>query len=235
MARLQAFQGAQGRREQYNALLPQIAAGDRDAITRGVAVDSVKTGQILELYAKADSRKQAEAMRNWEATAHLLEAVLSAPAGRQQARMYEVALEKAQAFGLPIDKAPKVWNEETAAWAKETVATTRALLGKIAELPGDYRRAPGGGLEFTPGGGADPAQVRRLAEAKAKGGGGLTVAQQRENAEIQQARAALDREGLSHEDVMRISKSQRDTGRDNPEYSPFINSRVRRATRRKLR
>ena len=63
--------------------------------------------------------------------------------------------------------------------------------------------------------------------------GELTLAQKRENAEIQQARKALDREGLSHQDVMRISKSQRDTGRDNPEYSPFINGRVRQATRRK--
>ena len=63
-------------------------------------------------------------------------------------------------------------------------------------------------------------------------GGSLTLAQSRENAEIKQARAALDREGLSHEDVMRISKSQRDTGRNNLDYSPFINSRVRQATRR---
>jgi len=63
--------------------------------------------------------------------------------------------------------------------------------------------------------------------------GDLTIAQQRENAEIAQARKALDQEGLSHDDVMRISKSQRDTGRDNPEYSPFINTRVRQATRRK--
>lgn len=68
---------------------------------------------------------------------------------------------------------------------------------------------------------------------KGQGGGKLTTAQKRENAEVDQARKSLDQEGLSHEDVMRIAKSQRDTGRNNPEYSPFINSRVRQATRRK--
>ena len=64
-------------------------------------------------------------------------------------------------------------------------------------------------------------------------GGGLTTAQQRTNAEITQARASLKRRGLDHAQVIEIARSQKDTGRDNPDHDPFINQAVRLATQRK--
>ena len=104
----------------------------------------------------------------------------------------------------------------------------RVLAEELEKLPGDVT-ASNAWKEAS----QTAERLALLGRFTGKGGSKLTTAQQRENAEIHQARKALDREGLSHEDVMRIAKSQKDTGRNNPEYSPFINSRVRQATRRK--
>ena len=63
--------------------------------------------------------------------------------------------------------------------------------------------------------------------------GGITLSQQSSNAEIDQARATLDRMGLDKEQVIRRTQKATNTGRQNLEYDPSIDRIVRMATQRK--
>ena len=64
--------------------------------------------------------------------------------------------------------------------------------------------------------------------------GGLTTSQGRENATIDQARAALDKLGMSREAIIEASQEATATGRENPDFNPYIAGLARQATRRKL-
>ncbi len=100
-------------------------------------------------------------------------------------------------------------------------------------LPSGYRRTEGG-LEFTPGGPQDPAQVKALTEAGRDPDGDTTPAQQANNAEIDAARATLDRMGLDKAEILRRIQKATNTGRENPDYDPGLERLVRTATQRKV-
>lgn len=72
----------------------------------------------------------------------------------------------------------------------------------------------------------DRALERRLAN------GGLTLAQQRSNSEIDAAREAIA--GLSPQDIMRRTAKATNTGRENPEYDPGLARQAALANRRKI-
>ncbi len=74
------------------------------------------------------------------------------------------------------------------------------------------------------------AQKGRIAQA---GRGGITPTQQRDNIEIDAARRELEASGLSREEILRRSQKATDTGFENPDYDPFVNRLVRKATQRK--
>ena len=63
--------------------------------------------------------------------------------------------------------------------------------------------------------------------------GDLTLAQQSSNAEIDQARASLDRRGLDKAEIQRRTQKALNTGRSNPEYDDDLGRVVRMATQRK--
>ena len=67
-----------------------------------------------------------------------------------------------------------------------------------------------------------------------KPGGGTTLAQRSNNAKIDAARRELTAAGLSREEILKRSKKATDTGRDNPNYDPFIGRLVATATQRKV-
>lgn len=62
-------------------------------------------------------------------------------------------------------------------------------------------------------------------------GGGLTVPQQRTNAEIDSAREYVA--GLSQDEIQRRTQQYSATGRENPDYDPLLASKVRQAQHRK--
>jgi hypothetical protein len=75
-------------------------------------------------------------------------------------------------------------------------------------------------------------RLNKRLEAQRKGGL-LTTAQQRANAEIDEARVELDKRGLSKEEIFKATQSTLTTGRENPDYNPAIAKLVNTARRRK--
>jgi hypothetical protein len=69
-------------------------------------------------------------------------------------------------------------------------------------------------------------------ERRLSAGGGLTVAQQRGNAEIDAAREAIA--GLSPQDIMRRTARATNTGRENPDFDPGLARQAALANRRML-
>ena len=63
--------------------------------------------------------------------------------------------------------------------------------------------------------------------------GGITLSQQSSNAEIDQARATLDRKGLDKAEIYRRTQKATNTGRTNTEYDEGLDRIVRMATQRK--
>ncbi len=112
-----------------------------------------------------------------------------------------------------------------------------ALALKLARgaptTPTGYQRTEGG-LEFTSGGPADPKQVGALATAKRDPDGGVTPAQQANNAEIDAARDTLGQMGLDKAEITRRTQKATNTGRENRDYDPSLERLVRAATQRKV-
>lgn len=81
----------------------------------------------------------------------------------------------------------------------------------------------------------DAAQKNRVDLQRIKneaGGGGLTAAQQANNAEIDEARRAIT--GLSRDEILRRTQEATATGRSNESYDPYLEALVRKATQRKV-
>ena len=109
---------------------------------------------------------------------------------------------------------------------------TNALALKLAPvLPSNYQRTEEGGVELMPG---YLEGQRDLAAAKRDPDGGVTLAQRSNNAEIDQARATLDRMGLDKAEILRRTQKATNTGRENPDYDPSLERLVRIATQRKV-
>ncbi len=75
----------------------------------------------------------------------------------------------------------------------------------------------------------DQKREQDLAKIKA---GSLTAAQQANNAEIDAARQAI--EGLGRDDILKRTQAATATGRDNPDYDPYLAKMVGTATQRKV-
>ena len=78
----------------------------------------------------------------------------------------------------------------------------------------------------------DTRQQRRLEAAGNRRGGGLTLAQQRANAEIDAAREAVT--GLDPADIRKRTAKTTDTGRENDQYDPALARAAALAGRRKV-
>ncbi len=76
-------------------------------------------------------------------------------------------------------------------------------------------------------------EVGRGPRFSPKESGGLSLPQQANNAEIDQARATLDRMRLDKAEILRRTQKATNTGRANPNYDPSIERIVRLATQRK--
>lgn len=70
-----------------------------------------------------------------------------------------------------------------------------------------------------------------VAKNKATSSGGLTIPQQRTNAEIDAAREYVA--GMTTEEIQRRTAQYSATGRENPDYDPMLASKVRQAQHRK--
>lgn len=75
-------------------------------------------------------------------------------------------------------------------------------------------------------------QTLESRERQRSAGGGLSLAQQRSNAEIDAAREAVS--GLSPEDIRKRTAKTTDTGRENPDYDPGLARAASLAGRRKI-
>ncbi len=84
--------------------------------------------------------------------------------GVQRVMIHGEAIKYAQANGIPTDGWRDPGDPDYVAWAQAQQARAGEA-AKQADLPSGYQRIEGG-LEFTPGGPADPAQVERLAKAR---------------------------------------------------------------------
>ena len=105
--------------------------------------------------------------------------------------------------------------------------------------PSGYRSTESG-LEFISGGPADPAQAGRLAEA-GRAPGAPTPAQRANNVEIQTARARilemqrdLQPGETLRDAILRRTQKATNTGRENPDYDPFVERDFRIATQRRV-
>ncbi len=155
---------------------------------------------------------------------------------KREAALKKIEDDRAQKRALELEEA-KQENRRELKSEDRAAQHTNALELKLAPgaptTPTGYRPTEGG-LEFTPGGPSDPAQARLLAEAKRDPDGGVTPAQQANNAEIDQARATLDRLGLDKAEILRRTQKATNTGRENPDYDPGLERIVRAATQRKV-
>ena len=75
----------------------------------------------------------------------------------------------------------------------------------------------------------DQKREQDLAKIKA---GSLTAAQRANNAEIDAARQAI--EGLGRDDILKRTQAATATGRDNPDFDPYLSKLVKTATQRKV-
>lgn len=234
---LQQFQLQQGRSEvqrqgQLRGVMGGVGAeaGLGPNAQEALGIDPSMIGELLKVpkVERDRARKQGEMMAN------LLMPVATAQNPLQQQQAWSMAVQQAQQAGMPMEKVPQAldmnWvNSMLAKWGK-----LKTALDMADRMPGDYRRAEGGGLEFTPGGPADPAQVGRLATAKRDPGGNTTPAQQANNAEIDAARQTLDRMGLDKAEILRRTQKATNIGRANPDYDPSLERLLRTATQRKV-
>ncbi|MCH8999957.1 MAG: hypothetical protein IID48_17075 [Proteobacteria bacterium] len=161
--------------------------------------------------------------------------VLTAPPV-QRAAMWGQAREAAIAAGAKPQNVPELYGADVEEKLRLWVAKAgkiKTLLDQVPDTPGGYRRTEGG-LEFTPGGPADPKVAGRLAEAKRDPNGGVTPAQQANNAEIDQARETLATLALDKTAIKRLTQRFADTGRVNTEFEQLLDRVLRTATQRKV-
>ena len=129
---------------------------------------------------KIPKAKRDQAKEQATALGNLALGVLTAPP-IQRVSMWRQARESAIAYGVNPRNIPEAYDQGTEQKLRQWVAQAgqiKTLLDQVPDTPAGYQRTEGG-LEFTPGGPADPAQARRLATAKRdpSGGGGSTALQ----------------------------------------------------------
>ena len=161
--------------------------------------------------------------------------VLTAPP-LQRATMWGQAREAAIRAGAKPQNVPEIYGadveEKLRLWVGQA-GKIKTLLDQVPDTPGGYRRTEGG-LESIPGGPADPKVAGRLAEAKRGPDGGVTPAQQANNAEIDQARETLATLALDKTAIKRLTQRFADTGRVNTEFEQLLDRVLRTATQRKV-
>ncbi len=230
---LRQAQGAVQREGQLRGVMPGVGAeaGLGPSAQEALRIDPSQLTALLQIpKAERDRAKEKATMLG-----NLALSVLTAPPV-QRAGMWGQARETAIANGVNPQNVPEIYDESTEQKLRLWVGQAnklKTLLDQVPNTPSDYRRTEGG-LEFIPGGPADPAVAGKLAAAKRGAGGGATPAQQANNAEIDAARQTLDRMGLDKAEILRRTQKATNTGRANPDYDPSLERLLRTATQRKV-
>ena len=232
-SKLQQAQGEVQRQGQLREIMPGVGAeaGLGPNAQQALAIDPSQLSALMKIpKAERDRAKERAATLG-----NLALGVLTAPPV-QRAATWSQARESAIASGANPENVPETYDQGTEQKLRLWVAQAdkiRTLLDQVPDEPSGYQRTEGG-LEFTPGGPADPAQAGRLAAAKRGPDGGATAAQQANNAEINAARQTLDRMGLDKAEILRRTQKATNTGRANPDYDPSLERLLRTATQRKV-
>lgn len=231
--KIQNAQSEVQRQGQLRAIMPGVGAeaGLGPNAQKALALDPSQLGELMKI-PKAERDKAKEQVTT---LGNLALSVLTAPPV-QRAAIWGQARESAIAYGANPQNVPEVYDQGTEQKLRQWVAQAgqiKTLLDQVPDTPSAYRQAEGGGLEYTPGGPADPIQAGRLAAAKRGPDGGATPAQQANNAEIDAARAILERKGLDKAEIARLTQKASFSGRPNHEYDETLDRVVRTATQRK--
>ncbi|MCZ6748958.1 MAG: hypothetical protein O7D96_06665 [SAR324 cluster bacterium] len=226
-------QAEQGRLNQLREIMPGVGAeaGLGPNAQKALALDPSQLANLMKIPKAERDRAKEQAIT----LGNLALSVLTAPLV-QRAAIWGQARESAITYGANPQNVPEVYDQGTELKLRQWVAQAgqiKTLLDQVPDTPSGYRQAEGG-LEFTPGGPADPAQAKKLAAAKRAGEGAATPAQQANNAEIDAARQALDRMNLDRSEILRRTQKSTNTGRENPDYDPSLERLVRTATQRKV-
>jgi len=232
--------GAQQERQaQFGGLLPQIAAGNQDATTRGLELDPEQTAQALDTLGKMD-RREREAMKEKTAMlGNLALGVLTAPPV-QRAAIWGQARESAIANGANPENVPEAYDQGT----EQKLRMWVAKAGQVKTLMDQAETAAPTTREFKVGDkivtrrwDSDAGQWNDVSTAprfESNTTGGATPAQQANNAEIDAARQTLGRMNLDRAEILRRTQKSTNTGRENPDYDPSLERLVRTATQRKV-
>jgi hypothetical protein len=116
---------------------------------------------------KIPKAKRDRAKEMAEASANMGLAILTAPPV-QRPFLDQQARQKATEIGIDPNLIPPVGSQQYESFWRGQIAQgnkLKTLLDQVPDTPAGYQRAEGG-LEFTPGGPADPVQAGRLAKAK---------------------------------------------------------------------
>jgi len=225
----QAQQEAQ-RQAQFGQYVPGILSGDQGAIAGAAQTDPDKLIKLLQIPKAQRDRAKAQV----DQIGKMLLAVENSP-GVQRPQMYQQVRQQAEQAGMDLSNVPPTYNQ---AWVRTTIAQAgqyRSILDQAdkAKAPAGYRFKADGSLEAIGGGPADPAQARRLAEARSLGEG-VTPTQQANNAEIDAARRALKSQAPTPDDLERMTAPSTATGRVNNDYKESLAQIARRAFQRKV-
>ncbi len=168
-AKLQEYGAATGRQEQLRGLMPGLGAeaGLGPKAQEVLAIDPSQLAELMKIPKADRDRAKAETER----IGGMLQAVETAP-GVQRPSIYTMVRQQYAASGADLSGIPETYDP---AWVQTKLAAAgkfMAVLDRAEKaVPSGYQRTEGG-LEFTPGGPADPAQAGRLAEAKRDPRGG---------------------------------------------------------------
>ena len=161
---LQQRQAKAGRQEQLRGILPEVAAGFGfgESAQQAVALDPSMMGTFSKM-----SKAQREQTKEKVGTlGNLALSVLTAPPVQRTA-MWGQARQVALATGVDPSKVPESYSadveERLRLWVGQA-GKIKTLLDQMADTPSGYRSTEGG-LEFIPGGPADPVQARKLRAA----------------------------------------------------------------------
>ena len=231
------------RQGQLRGLMPGVGAeaGLGPNAQKALALDPSQLATLIKIpKAERDRAKEtAKVLGNFGM------AILNAP-GVQRPALDAELRRVAAGYGAAPESIPPLGDPGYEAFLTGNIAKagqTVAMLehAEQASPPSGYRRTEGG-LDFIPGGPADPAQAGRLAEAKRGPDGGVTPAQLANNREINEARKRL-REieqklepgvSLAEEIHRRIGTTDPTTGRRTLDFNTFLGRTAWQAMQRKV-
>ena len=214
--KIQSGIAEQGRLNQLRAIMPGVGAeaGLGEKAQQALGLDPALLGKFMEM----SKDKRAQIKQTIERVANLL-APFADPgvAPIQKAQMWPKMLQRAQAMGLPLDEVPQQFDPQWVMMEMAEAGQHKDMLDRADTMSPEAE-----------------AQKIRIAKASRVGEGGVTPAQQANNAEIDAARLALNRMNLDRAEILRRTQKSTNTGRENPDYDPSLERLVRTATQRKV-